>query len=178
MFLALILLIAFFAVSKISITALAKSPVTVSTSNVGTYTFTGGEQTITGFTVDNDETILQFSNHKFTDVPEGGTLKVTYWAAETTNYDAVPATDFDVTINKATTVIYTDSIERSYTYNSNTRTINSGASTNQVATSSVPVASIQYSNNQFRDVPEGGKKTIVVSTQQHKIIGRKTQLLK
>ncbi|NLZ65844.1 MAG: hypothetical protein GX906_05585 [Clostridiales bacterium] len=164
MFLALILLIAFFAVSKISITALAKSPVTVSTSNVGTYTFTGGEQTITGFTVDNDETILQFSNHKFTDVPEGGTLKVTYWAAETTNYDAVPATDFDVTINKATTVIYTDSIERSYTYNSNTRTINSGASTNQVATSSVPVASIQYSNNQFRDVPEGGKKTIVIST--------------
>ncbi|HHX49057.1 MAG TPA: hypothetical protein GX709_01500 [Clostridiales bacterium] len=165
---ALIFVIAFFALSKTNIVAFAedKAPVVVSTEDVLTeYTFNGEEQTVTGFKVDNDETVLRFENNTFINVPENGKQTVTYWADATENYEAVPRTTFEVTVHKAATVIYTFGVETTYTYNTNFRTVNSGATTNQIATN-ISVAEIIYSNNTFQHVPEGGRQTINIYTEE------------
>ena len=73
----------------------------INTDNVETeYTYNGKPQTITGATLNHNETTLVYTNNTFTDVPENGELTVKITAAQTNNYEAAEKT-VTVTVNKA-----------------------------------------------------------------------------
>ncbi|NLZ65846.1 MAG: hypothetical protein GX906_05595 [Clostridiales bacterium] len=135
----------------------------VISGNLGTYTFSGAEQTITGLTLSTGDGTIVYTNNKFTDVPTTGTQKVKYSVAPTTNYNGIAETEVEVTINKASTVIVTTGVNKTYTYNGLEQEVNSGATTEQVGTAGVAVAAIKYSNNTFINVGTG-KHTVTIYT--------------
>ncbi len=73
----------------------------INTDNVETeYTYNGKLQTVTGATLNHNETTLVYTNNTFTDVPENGELTVKITAAQTNNYEAAEKT-VTVTVSKA-----------------------------------------------------------------------------
>ena len=63
------------------------------------YTYTGEEQTVTGATLNHDETALVYTNNTFTTVAEGNGKTVTITAEESANYFGASET-VTITVNK------------------------------------------------------------------------------
>ena len=123
-----------------------------------TYTYNGSEQSVvTGATLNHSETAPSYSYNTFKDVPVGGKQTVTISAEETTNYTEAQTT-VDITVNKASAVIDTSGVQRSYTYNGSEQTI-----TGATLTFGKPGATLTYSNNTFTDVPGSGEQTVTVT---------------
>lgn len=136
------------------------------TSGVGTYTYTGNYQTITGVTLDQGDDWIVYNNNNFTDVPNVvsgenyGEIIITFSTQTTTNYNG-KTENLTVKVYKADTTINTTGVTKTYTYSGVLQTVNSGATTNQVGTYK---STIVYSDNQFLNVPATGKQIVKINT--------------
>lgn len=146
----------------------------VITGGLGSYVYSGLQQTISGYVLNNEEATITYGNNTFTNVPVGGSLTITYYVAATKNYKGISTTSVDVPIAKAATEIKTNGVNLSYTYDGYMQTV-SGATIEQIATPEVPVATIKYSNNTFTNVGTGSQTvTIYTDATQNYLAGNTT----
>lgn len=133
--------------------------------NIGEYTYNGSEQIVRGISVVESEKPLNilYNSNIFKDVPNDdgvpGKLVIRYTIEESTNYNKLDTT-VAVYIKKAATIINTDSMTKTYTYDGNIHTIE-GASNNHSGTFK---SNITYQNNSFRNVPGLGYLDVVVKS--------------
>ena len=93
---------------------IGRAQAVINTDNVETdYTYNGKLQTVTGATLNHNETTLVYTNNTFTDVPESGELEVTITANETNNYEKATAT-VTVKVNKADYTFFVDAEDWTY----------------------------------------------------------------
>lgn len=132
------------------------------------YVYTGGSFWITeGAThnntdVESETSQLKYPDKKFLNVSDSGEYKITIGA--TKNFLAAEAT-ITVTIAKATIVFDWSGVKGEYVYNGSEQTV-TGVKVN------VDGAAVEYANNTFTDVPEGGVLNVTVSVAEtENIIG-------